>query len=114
MKKIKDWIDYDTACNYDENGLGGMGGFFKYGMRWDNYVEKFTEEGRLEAEILREGIIENNIKCTGSEQQNGYDCIPLWSDNKVDTFSMRAWGDLMAAIWSTEENKDYSYMDFYC
>jgi hypothetical protein len=31
----------------------------------------------------------------------------------VATFSYRGWGDIMAAIWSEEENKDYNYMDFY-
>ena len=39
--------------------------------------------------------------------------MPLFSDGKVATFSFRGWGDLMAAIWSEAEDKDYGYMDFY-
>ena len=47
------------------------------------------------------------------QHQNGAVAVPLWSNGKVDTYSFRSWGDLMAAVWSTEENKDYGYMDFY-
>jgi hypothetical protein len=64
-------------------------------------------------EELRRSIIANNIRCTGEQHQNGAVAVPLWSNGKVDTYSFRAWGDLMAAVWSTEENKDYGYMDFY-
>ena len=39
---------------------------------------------------------------------------PVFDDGTVGSFSFRAWGDLMAAIWNTEENTNkYSYMDFY-
>ena len=64
--------------------------------------------------ILRESIIKNQIGWTGKSMQDfGYETVPLWSNGKVDTYSWRAWGDLMAAVWSSEDNKDYSYMDFY-
>jgi hypothetical protein len=52
-------------------------------------------------------------RCTGEEHQNGYAAVPLSSNGKVDTYTYRAWGDLMAVVWSTEEDKDYGYIDFY-
>ena len=111
---ITKWINYAEAENYEENGFGGLGGFFERGMRWIDYKEGFFIPYHEELEILRKSIIDNKIRCTGSEHQFNYEACPLWDNEKTDTYSMRAWGDLMAAIWSTEENKDYSYMDFYC
>jgi hypothetical protein len=39
--------------------------------------------------------------------------VPVFEDETISTFSYRAWGDLLSAIWSEEENKDYNYMAFY-
>lgn len=112
--KIVKWISYDEAEEKEENGLGGTGGFFKKGMRWKDYTKTYTLKGRLKLRVLRNDIIRLDIKCTGRVHQEGNETVPLWDNEKVDTYSYRAWGDLMAAIWSTKENKDYSYMDFYC
>jgi hypothetical protein len=49
---------------------------------------------------------------TGQEHQYNSG-VPVFSDGKVATYTYRGWGDLMAAIWATEEDKDYHYMDFY-
>ncbi len=62
-------------------------------------------------EALRKKIIADNIKCAGDIHQDKM--VPLFNDNTVGLFSWRAWGDLMAAIWSEEENKDYCYLQFY-
>lgn len=112
--KIVEWIDYEEAEGKEENGLGGCGGFFKKGMRWKDYSKGFTIRGKIKLRILRKEIIKKELKYTGRIHQEGCEAVPLWSNGKVDTYSYRAWGDLMAAIWSTEENRDYSYMDFYC
>lgn len=113
MKIIK-WITNNETMGKEENGLGGMGGFFKDGMRWEDYKNNYKKVAHKMLEELRKSIIENEIKWTGQEMQdNGYETVPLWSNGKVDTYSWRAWGDLMAAVWSTEDNKDYCYMDFY-
>jgi hypothetical protein len=37
----------------------------------------------------------------------------MFSDGSVATFSLRGWGDLLAAVYSERDNKDYCYMDFY-
>jgi len=113
MKIIK-WITYSEARNKEENGYGGLGGWFKDGMRWKDYVESYIKEVRPDLEKLRKSIVKNGIRCTGEEHQHSnYKSVPLWDNGKVDTYSYRAWGDLMAAVWSTEDNQDYSYMSFY-
>lgn len=113
--KVINWIDYtdENLEKYEENNLGGLGGFFIKGMRWKNYKESFTKDCWDSLENLRKSIIENNIKIKGEEHQNGENTVPLFEDNTIATYSYRAWGDLMAAVWSEEENKDYCYMDFY-
>jgi len=111
--KIVKWITYSEARGKKENGLGGMGGWFKDGMRWKDYKNSYKKIAYKMLETLRKSIIENGIKCTGEEHQQGAKAIPLWDNGKVDTYSFRAWGDLMAAVWSTEENTDYNYLSFY-
>lgn len=112
--KIVKWIDCEKAVNKDSHGLGGFGGFFKKGMRWKDYKKMYKKTYHKELEELRKSIIENRIRCKGSEHQYGNGNAPLWDDGSADTYSYRGWGDLMAAVWSTEDNVDYSYMDFYC
>ena len=125
--KIEKWITYQEAEGKEENGLGGWGGWFGYDemnrgadgrwtmsrARWPDYLDYFEPKARPELEELYQSIVANRIRCTGEEHQSGAVAVPLWDNGKVDTYSMRAWGDLMAAVWSTEDNKDYGYMDFY-
>lgn len=112
--KIKKWITRKEAEDKKENGLGSSGGFFECGMRWEDYKNRFKKIVHSMLEELRRSIIENHIKWSGEAMQDyGYDTVPLWSNGKVDIYSWRGWGDLMAAVWSSEEDKDYCYMDFY-
>lgn len=111
--RVINWISYEETSEYKENNIGGLGGFFQKGMRWKDYIESFIPECSSYIEALRQSIVENNIKICGDEHQYGSEGVPVFEDNTVATYSYRAWGDLMAAIWSEEENKDYSYMDFY-
>lgn len=112
-KRILKFITFDKAEKYPENGLGGLGGMFKKGMRWEDYKPYYTNYAHEELEQLRSKILENEIRCSGEDHQYNSKSVPLWSDKTVDTYSYRAWGDLMAAIYSTQENKDYCYIDFY-
>ena len=111
--KVKEWISYNDARNYTDS-IGGMGGFFSNGMRWSNYIERIADDYKPYYEAVRADVIEKKIRLTGDRHQYGDAGVPLFEDDTVGTFSYRAWGDLMAAIWSEHENKDYSYMDFYC
>lgn len=117
--KVKKWISYELASQEIEigelkvNDIGGIGGWFTEGLRWNDYISKFKKRQKPYIEALRKEIIDNNIKFAGSEHQDRKDGVPVFSDKTAALYSYRAWGDLMAAIWSTEENKDYSYIDFY-
>ena len=90
-----------------------FGGFFEAGMRWGDYL-KFNggyDSERLEA--LRSWILERKIKECGPWHQIDDQGVPVFDDGTAATFSFRGWGDLLAAVWSTEEDTDYNYMDFY-
>lgn len=82
-------------------------------MRWQDYIDVFEPDVHKYAEALRKSIVENNVRATGSDHQNVDGLAPIFSDGTSATFSYRGWGDLMAAVWSEEEDKDYCYMDFY-
>lgn len=114
---VKDWINYDNTQQYQENGIGGLGGFFNFqtsGMRWKDYIETFElERDIIYIEALRYEIVNKNIKEAGSWHQNSGVGVPLFEDDTIAKYSYRAWGDLMAAIWSEQENRDYCYIDFY-
>ena len=103
-----------------------MGGFFGLcvtghghpkgkieGQRWPDYLVNFKPVSFPYLEALKKEIVSKNIRYTGEDHQNADDGVPVFSDGTVLVLSWRAWGDLMAAVWSTEENKDYCYMDFY-
>ena len=113
--KVVRMISYEEANKYPI-GIGGLGGWFTHGMRWEDYASKFigSAADKLKyAEALREYVIIHNIRETGAWHQTDDNGVPLFEDDTVATFSYRAWGDIMAAVWSTEDNKDYHYMDFY-
>ena len=116
MKIIK-WIDEDTAYNneYDNyDSIGTLGGFFKNGMRWKDYIKNVNKDIHSYVELMRKDIVKNKLRYTGQQVNYSHvDGVPVFSDKKLGFFSWRAWGDLMAATWSEEENKDYNYMNFY-
>lgn len=110
---VVDWISYSEAEDL-ESSIGGLGGFFMDGMRGNkDYFDALHEHVKPYAEAIRTSVIKYDVRHTGEDHQGGPDGVPLFSDGTVGTFSWRAWGDLMAAIWSEEEDKDYCYMNFY-
>lgn len=112
---IDRFVTYSDASHLPESAFGGMGGFFAPGMRWPDYLDRWNDEAKPTLENLRKAIIENKIRCNGYQHQHDqYESCPVFSDGTCATYTFRAWGDLMAAVWSSEEDKDYSYMDFYC
>lgn len=111
-RKVVDWINYDEIGEREE-AIGGMGGFFDDGMRWKDYIEIWLDEVKPYAEAIRESVLQRGSLMTGDQHQRSANGVPLFDDGKVGSFSYRAWGDLMAAIWSEAENKDYNYMAFY-
>lgn len=115
MMKVQEWVDYDNEIPEDQT-LGWLGGWFNFnekGQRWKDYLEAFQLEVHPYLEAVRESVIEHGIRITGDQHQHSSDGVPKFSDGKYLLLSFRAWGDLMAAIWSENEDRDYSYMDFY-
>ena len=116
MIEVEKFIPYEEAAHLEARGrgtIGGLGGFFQKGMRWKDYLDCFYPKGQEYAEALRRYIVKNKIKRGGDWHQSEAEGAPLFTDGTVACFSFRAWGDLLAAIWSSEEDRDYSYMSFY-
>jgi hypothetical protein len=117
-EKIR-FVSYKEAEGMPESSLYPLGGFFKDGMRLKNYIDAFFLKSDKPKNYCRlmslfYAITENNIRCTGDRHQSDLvESCPVFEDGTCATYSYRAWGDLMAAVWSEYENKDYSYMDFY-
>ena len=115
IRKVIAWISYDNSRDKEE-AVGGLGGYFNFhkgGMRWKDYINNWSDKGKSYIEAIRESVLERGSLMTGAEHQGSLNGVPLFDDGKIGSFSYRAWGDLMAAIWSEAENKDYNYMDFY-
>jgi len=109
---VKKWIARSNADSYPES-CGGWGGWFARGDRWATYIDEAEESKRPYLEALRADILKLEIQEGGDWHQRSEQGTPLFSDGTVGKFSFRAWGDLLAAIWSEHEQKDYQYMDFY-
>lgn len=116
--KVIDWVEYNSGK--EKAPIGGMGGWFNANnihdkdnptsMVWADYLEAHEKDSHPYLEALKAEITNHNLKITGEKHQNGN--IPLFSDDTVGVFSYRAWGDLMAAIYSTKE-KPLDYMEYY-
>lgn len=113
---VTEWISYDDADGSRETSIGGMGGFFnsggKDGMRWSDYIDGFGDTALEHLEALRKEIVAKKIRNGGFWHQGDHCGVPMFSDGTVATYSMRGWGDLLAAIWSEEDGKGYSYQHF--
>lgn len=110
MVKVVGW-GTEKEMEDRNDPVGSMGGFFQDGMRWQDLKERFVDSAHPYLEALRAEIIEKKLRFGGDGHQD--DKYPLFDDGSTAFFSYRAWGDLMAAIWSEHEAKDYCYMDFY-
>jgi len=125
--KIAKWISMEEADKYPEAPTPSLGGFFGFNAvrgngkeigkqkkkRWKDYIERFSKEARPYLQAIRRDVLKKKLTYTGEDHQNKEDGCPLFNDGTACSMSWRAWGDLMAAIWSTKDNKDYCYMDFY-
>lgn len=112
--KVIGWISYSEIEEGFEESFGGLGGFFHNGMRFNDYITSFVDDVHDYIYALRVEIVKCGIMKNGYQHQNEEFGVPVFSDGTYACFSFRGWGDLMAAIWSEERGRDYSYMDFYC
>ena len=124
--KVLNWISNEAAEAKPEAPIGGLGGWFGFNAgtgehhphTWADYLERKKPEARPYAEALRDAIVEGRIWEAGDWHQvdaiSDNRGVPLFEDGTVATFSFRAWGDLLAAVWSEQLGRSYCYMDFYC
>ncbi len=82
-------------------------------MLWTEYLELWPAEKYVYFEALRTSILERGA-IKGQDHQYGPEGIPLFEDGTIASFSFRAWGDLLSAIYNTKiEERKWDYMDFY-
>lgn len=119
-----EWISYDTATErLSKNELeerGGLGGFFQDGMRWKDYLDNISDDHDTVADLeaIRGSIVEQRIWQGGDWHQGSGggspdESVPVCDGKRAWLFSFRAWGDLLAAVWSTALDRDFHYMAFY-
>lgn len=111
LRQVVRWIAYDRVGGATD--IGDWGGSIEKGMRWADFLADVDPAHMDHYEALRRAVVMRGLRRGGDWHQNAADGVPMFDDGAVATFSMRGWGDLLAAIWSTEDGRDYGYMDFY-
>lgn len=121
--EVVDWLS-ETDAEGKPESVSALGGWFGFrrsepggelfrervSHRWADYLDNWEESWHPHLEALRRAIVRGGIRNGGNWHQDFG--TPLFSDGTIGAFSMRAWGDLMAAVWSEEEGCDYTYCDF--
>jgi hypothetical protein len=111
LRKRKDkitvvkWISYKEAESKERKPIHKDDFFYS-----DDHKEK--KERNQYYNALKESIIKNKIRFSGTWHQNDPHGAPLFSDGTSATWSMRAWGCILAGIWSDIDGVDYDYVDF--
>ena len=116
MPRIVEWISFDQSDARRAAGapdLGGWGGTMTERMRWPDYTADVDPGWRAHFEVLRQAILARGLRRGGDWHQRAPDSVPVFDDGALATVSYRAWGDLMAAVWSEHDRRGYGYMDFY-
>lgn len=86
---------------------------------WTNFECRYptkTVEGEEVTQIVQligDEVVKYGYSFSGQEHQNALTGVPVFSDGTCLRASMRAWGQIMAAIYSSVEGVNLSYMDFY-
>ena len=90
--KIVGWTDFD--CSYPTPKVTG---------------EEFSEM----LQLIREEIYEHGYIFAGQDHQNSATGVPVFSNGTCFRASWRAWGSIMAQMYTDSEGNALSYMDFY-
>lgn len=111
--EVARWVSYESAKDMD-TAVDTMGGWVQPGVRWDDYLKCWPDAPKPYIEALRSEIIKIKLRKGGDWHQYSCAGVPVFEDDRVALFSYRGWGDLLAAVWNTEEvDAPYSYLDFY-
>lgn len=110
---VVDWVAYDSTNSSLEAPLPVLGGWFGVKRRntWADYEKDLLAEAVPYALAMKEAVVAAGIREGGDWHQD--EGVPVFSDRRVLRMSYRAWGDLLAAIWSDADGLPYSYMNFY-
>ena len=110
------WVDEDDPRAKGEASCWGFGGWVE-GEGWPAFIDDIREPHQAHYEALRRSIVRNRIweEAYWHQGQDGEAHIPVFSDGTVGSFTLRSWGDLLAAVWNTALGRsDLGYMSFYC
>lgn len=86
---------------------------------WTNFECEYPsrnvigEEVREIVQLIGDEVVKFGYSFSGQDHQNALTGVPVFSDGTCLRASMRAWGQIMAAIYSAVEGINLSYMDFY-
>ncbi len=98
-----------------KESLGGFGGWFSGGQKnqcWNDYLARLEPESRPYADALRAEVLRAKVRNGGFWHQYNPAGTPVFDDGTCAAFSMRAWGDFLAAARSDHGDESYSYCDF--
>ena len=112
-RRVIGWVSTHSIEGRDLPDVGGWGGDIEKGDRWKDYIALVAADFVAYHEGLRREILARSLRRGGDWHQYSLAGVPVFNDGAIGTFSFRAWGDLMAAIWADVDGRDYSYMDFY-
>ena len=71
------------------------------------------QEVREIVQLIGDECVKHGYAFSGQDHQTSLTGVPVFSDGTCLRASMRAWGQIMAAIYSSVEGIELSYMDFY-
>ena len=86
---------------------------------WTNFECEYptkTVEGKEVGQIVQligDEVVKYGFSFSGQDHQNALTGVPVFSDGTCLRASMRVWGQIMAAIYSSVEGVNLSYMDVY-
>ena len=90
--RIVGWTDFE--CEYPSRNIEG-------------------QEVREIVQLIGDEVVKYGYCFSGQDHQTSLTGVPVFSDGTCLRASMRAWGQIMAAIYSAVEGVELSYMDFY-
>lgn len=64
-------------------------------------------------DLVSQAIYDNEYMFAGEDHQNSFTGVPVFSNGTCLRASMRAWGAIMANVYTGPDGERLSYMDFY-
>ncbi len=114
-REVAAWISYKAAEHGYPVDIGDWGGGASYtrAKTWADHLARTEPRLVPYHDALRRAVLERGLRRGGDWHQSAPDGVPVFDDGAIGTFTYRAWGALMAAIWGPEDGCLYRYLDFY-